>query len=98
RHSHRQDAAAVILRPALDFDLHIFDRMANAADPNYQWPRAFRSALRGNLPYAQMLSAYKRYKVFLNVNSVTNSPTMFARRVFELLACGTPVISSYSDG
>lgn len=98
RHSHRQDAAAVILRPALDFDLHIYDRMANTVDPNYQWPRAFRPALRGNLPYAQMLNAYKRYKVFLNVNSVTNSPTMFARRVFELLACGTPVISSYSDG
>jgi hypothetical protein len=34
----------------------------------------------------------------LNVNSVTNSQTMFSRRVFEGLACGTPVVSSYSLG
>ena len=98
RHWRRQDAASLILRPALDFGLEIYDRMAGSADPNYQWPPVYRRALRGSLPYAEMLSAYKRYQVFLNLNSVANSPTMFARRVFELLACGTPVISSYSEG
>ena len=98
RHFQRQDAAPAILRPALDFDLHIFDRMAHSNNKNYQWPEIYQPALRGGIPYAQMLTAYKRYKVFLNINSVANSPTMFARRVFELLACGTPVISSYSEG
>ena len=98
RHLGRQEGAEQILRPALDFDLHIFDRMANSENPNYRWPDEYLPALRGSLPYAQMLAAYKRYKVFLNVNSVQNSPTMFARRVFELLACGTPVISSFSEG
>ena len=43
-----------------------------------------------------MLAAYKAYKVFLNVNSVTESPTMCARRIFELSACSTPVLSGYS--
>jgi hypothetical protein len=43
-----------------------------------------------------MLAAYKVYKIFLNVNSVTKSPTMCARRVFELSACGTPVVSGHS--
>jgi hypothetical protein len=43
-----------------------------------------------------MLAAYKAYKVFLNVNSVTESPTMCARRVFELSACATPVVSGHS--
>jgi len=98
RHADRQDAAGVILRPALDFGLHIYDRMAGSDDPNYSWPPEFRSALCGDLPYSRMLTAYKRYKVFLNVNSVTDSPTMFARRVFELLACGTPVVSAWSRG
>ncbi len=98
RHSRRQDAATAILRPALDFGLEIYDRMAGNLDPNYQWPALYRRALRGSLPYAEMLTAYKRYRVFLNINSVANSPTMFARRVFELLACGTPVISSHSEG
>jgi hypothetical protein len=43
-----------------------------------------------------MLAVYKAYKIFLNVNSVTESPTMCARRVFELSACGTPVVSGHS--
>lgn len=98
RHTRRQDAAAAILRPALEFGLHIYDRMAASDDPQYEWPAAYRPALRGRLPYARMLTAYKRYRVFLNINSVAASPTMFARRVFELLACGTPVISSPSRG
>ncbi|MBI4579190.1 MAG: glycosyltransferase family 1 protein, partial [Planctomycetes bacterium] len=45
-----------------------------------------------------MVEAYKRYRVFLNVNSVKDSPTMLSRRVFELLACGTPVVSTYARG
>lgn len=98
RHLGRQESATSILKPALDFGLDIFDRMAGSGQQGYQWPEEYRSAVRGGLPYARMLAAYKQYKVFLNVNSVQSSPTMFARRVFELLACGTPVISSYSEG
>ena len=41
---------------------------------------------------------YKSHKVFLNVNSVVDSPTMFSRRVFELLACDAAVISTESAG
>ena len=52
----------------------------------------------GELPYDQMLAAYKMYKVFLNVNSVIDSPTMCARRVFELSACSTPVVSGLVQG
>ncbi|MCH7872242.1 MAG: glycosyltransferase [Planctomycetes bacterium] len=98
RHSSRRSDADNLFRPALDYDFHIFDRMAQSRDEAYAWPEEFRGAVRGGLPYSQMIAAYKRYKVFLNVNSVKNSPTMFSRRVFELLACGTPVISSYSRG
>jgi hypothetical protein len=43
-----------------------------------------------------MLTAYRSYKVFLNVNSVTESPSMCARRIFEISASGTPVVSTPS--
>lgn len=43
-----------------------------------------------------MLTAYKAYKLFLNVNSVVDSTSMCSRRVFEILASGTPVISAQS--
>nr|WP_275587045.1 glycosyltransferase [Arcanobacterium pluranimalium] len=45
-----------------------------------------------------MLNAYRSYASFLNVNSIVGSPSMFSRRVFELLACATPVISTPSLG
>src|SRR5699024_5218711 len=50
----------------------------------------------GSLDYERMLTAYKAYKVFLNVNSVVTSPSMCARRIFEITASGTPVVSAPS--
>lgn len=45
-----------------------------------------------------MVEAYKSHPVHVNVNSVNGSPTMFSRRVFEIAACGTPVVSGKSFG
>jgi spore maturation protein CgeB len=101
RYAERRSDMDVILKPALDFGLDIYDRMYGA-DPkvaaNYRFPDIYQPSIKGKLDYDDMVKAYRKYKVFLNVNSVRNSPTMFARRVFELLACGTPVISTYSKG
>lgn len=91
----------VLLKPALDFDLDIYDRqygMVGYETSQYRFPEIYQNAIRGRLEYSDMVDAYKRYKVFLNVNSVKDSPTMFSRRVFELLASGTVVISTYSKG
>ncbi len=83
-----------ILAPAREFDLHIYSRISD--DPDFAFPAEYTDYIVGSLPYERMLAAYKAYKVFLNVNSVTESPTMCARRVFELSACGTPVVSGHS--
>ncbi|MFQ5429237.1 MAG: methyltransferase domain-containing protein [Phycisphaerae bacterium] len=98
RHKERQAVAEAILRPALDLGLCIFDRMADSPSKNYRWPEIYQDSIYGSLSYSRMVEAYKRFKVFLNINSVSDSPTMFARRVFELLASGTPVLSSESKG
>ena len=97
----RQNDMEVILNPSLDYDLDIFDRNYGSAGPGserFRFPEKYQPAIRGRLNYDEMVKAYHRYQVFLNVNSVKTSPTMFSRRVFELLACGTPVISTYSKG
>ena len=97
----RQKDMEVILKPALDFNLHIYDRqygMVGNGTEQFRFPDIYQTAIQGRLEYNDMIKAYKNYKVFLNVNSVNNSPTMFSRRVFELMACGTPVISTYSKG
>lgn len=65
-------------------------------DAKYQFPSPFDQRVVGSLSYDRMLTAYKAHKVFLNVNSVVDSPSMCARRIFEILACGTPVVTTPS--
>lgn len=97
KHAERRRQMEIVLAPALEFGLDIFDRMGSLDDPRFAWPERYRPHLRGSLTYPQTTEAYRRYKVFLNVNTVTDSPTMCARRVFELLASGTPVITGPAE-
>nr|WP_062341066.1 glycosyltransferase [Herbidospora sakaeratensis] len=95
KHPERREQMETVIAPTRELGLHIFARNASVAD-KYAWPEEYRPHIVGELPYEQMLAAYKMYKVFLNVNSVIDSPTMCARRVFELSACGTTVLSGWS--
>tara|TARA_R110002126_G_scaffold291749_1_gene456676 strand:- start:18554 stop:21013 length:2460 start_codon:yes stop_codon:yes gene_type:complete len=88
-----------LLSPVMEQGLlDIFDRYADEVDnPDLIFPEKFRGSLRGALPYERLVTdIYKRHMAFINVNSVEESDTMLARRVFEILACGAPVISSPS--
>lgn len=92
KHPERREQMDVLLGAALDHDLEIWSRQ-QGDDPRYRFPARFARRIVGSLPYEQMLSAYTAYKVFLNVNSVTGSPTMGARRLFELSAAQTAILS-----
>lgn len=92
RHEDRREQLTYLLDAAKDFDLEIFSRM-QGGDPRYSFPDEYAQHIVGSIPYEQMLQAYKAYKVFLNANTVTDSPTMCSRRLFELAACGTPTVS-----
>ena len=96
----RGEALPFLLDSALPLGLHIFDRNLTRPEmrSNYRFPNRYREAIKGTLTYREMLTAYRCYDAILNVNTVAESPTMFSRRVFESLACGTPVISSESVG
>lgn len=96
KHPERREQIGYVLGPARRFGLDIFDRHADTSDERFLWPEEFRPHIRGGLTYLQTVEAYRRYRVFLNVNTVTASPTMCARRVFELAACGTPILSGPS--
>lgn len=95
KHPERREQMETVLDPVRELGLHIFARNGEV-DEKYAWPEKYRPHIVGELPYDQMLAAYRMYKVFLNVNSVLDSPTMCARRVFELSACATPVVSGWS--
>lgn len=96
RYLQRKLDMHVVLNPAKEFGLNIFDRTLGEKGSKY--PELYHPNIVGSLNYSNILKAYKLYQVFLNVNSIKDSPTMFSRRVFELLACGTNVISTPSKG
>ncbi len=95
KHPERRAQLDDLLPAAAEHGLHIYSRM-RAEDERYQFPARFRRHIVGTLPYEQMLAATTAYRVFLNVNSVTESPTMCARRLFELSAAQQPVLSGPS--
>ncbi|RTQ97944.1 hypothetical protein EKG36_19600 [Halomonas nitroreducens] len=96
RHAERGQAMRWLLQAANRHGLEIFDR--NHGTGIFPFPEEYQAGIKGSLPYKELCDEYSRYRVFLNVNSVTDSPTMFSRRVFELMACGTPVVSTYAKG
>lgn len=96
RHAERGEAMRWLLQAAKKHGLEIYDR--NHGTGAFPFPDEYQTGIKGSLPYKDLCAEYSRYRVFLNVNSVTDSPTMFSRRVFELMACGTPVVSTYAKG
>jgi hypothetical protein len=94
QHPERHADARRLLDAARRHDLVIYDR--HARSPTEGYPAEFRRYVRGSLSYRDTVERYRQFHVFLNVNSVRDSPTMFSRRVLEILACGTPVVSAPS--
>lgn len=79
-------------------EIEIYDRMAGKNDPSACFPAEFKPFIKGVLPYAEIDKAYKGYAFGINMNTVKNSQSMFARRVYELAASNTVVVSNYSRG
>lgn len=87
--------AAEAVSGRMEHGLEIFSRFLGT-DERYQFPGNLADRVVGGLPYRNLLTAYKHFKVFLNVNSVVDSPSMCARRIFEISAAGTPVVTTPS--
>ncbi len=95
-HEERARQMNFMLEPVVDFKGAIYDRMSLHDNPRYHFPERFRPFIRPAVDFKEMTKLYRRFRVFLNVNTIISSPTMMSRRVYELLACGTPVVSAPS--
>lgn len=78
--------------------IEIFDRNFGKDDVNYQFPPEYQPYIVGTLPFNEIDKAYKGYRYSINLNSVKQSPSMFARRVYELLGSNTITVSNFSRG
>lgn len=78
--------------------LDIYDRNYKNARHEHAFPHQYDSLILGRLEPEQIHIAYKGYYYGVNMNSISQSQTMFARRVFELLASNTITVGNYSRG
>lgn len=98
RYADRSGELRSLLEGSREQGITIYDRQADNPNSPYKFPPILQEFVQGGLAYEDMVEAYKSHPVHINVNSVNNSPTMFSRRVFELAACGTAVMSGKSFG
>ena len=83
-----------------EYGLKIYNRHSIRAEkmPGWQFPEEYLEYVNPGVSSDKMADVYKESKFSLNINSITSSPTMFARRVFELMSSNTFVISNFSKG
>lgn len=100
RYPHRTAAATRILDRVIDSgrDLVIYDRMYSSPSPAYAYPDKYRRFTRPSISYLETASAYRKSRFGVTLNTITDSKTMFARRVFELAASGSVVLSNSAEG
>lgn len=99
RYPERQRDFAALIDTVKKFrPVEIYDRNADNPHPHYTFPDHYKPMILGKLPFAEIDRAYKAYRYGINMNTIKQSQTMFARRVFELLASNTVVVSNFSRG
>ena len=95
-HPERKKQMEALLPALLDNDGYIYNRASQDKSEKYAFPFEYDEIIREGVGFEEMIELYKKFKIFLNVNTIINSPTMMSRRVYELLASGTPVVSTPS--
>lgn len=78
-----------------NYILDIYDRKY-ITSPSF--PSKYIKFVNKGLQYEALCNITKNYKIMMNVNTITESPTMFSRRVYEGLSSGCAVISTKSVG
>lgn len=76
--------------------ISIYDRNYGSGQKDLEFPVEYNKFIKGKVAPGDMVSVYQDYQHCINLNTVQNGQTMFARRVIESLACSTSVLSNYS--
>ncbi|MDL2246064.1 hypothetical protein LJB96_00445 [Methanobrevibacter sp. OttesenSCG-928-K11] len=81
-----------------NINLRIYDRTYNENIAHIGFPEKYKKYTLPSIDYKDTSKIYKKMKWGININTITKSETMFARRVFELALTNTNIISNYSLG
>lgn len=98
RYPDRSVVLSKMLATSVPFGLTIYDRQAGDPDSPYRFPAEFAPFNEGSAPYDDVVASYGLHIAHLNGNSVTDSPSMYSRRVVEIAASGGVTLSGPGRG
>jgi glycosyltransferase involved in cell wall biosynthesis len=78
--------------------LRIYDRNRINGHSSKPFPERYQAYVCDSISYEDLGGVYRSAEYAVNVNTVSTSETMFARRVYEAMASGAIVISNESSG
>ncbi|TVT28880.1 hypothetical protein FO441_00955 [Salinicoccus cyprini] len=81
-----------------NYDLCIIDRQYERKMERYHFPSYLIRNISATLPHERLMKLHKATMWGINLNSVKDSSTMFANRVYELQAMGNIIISNFNKG
>ena len=93
RRRHWQDMLFKAFAPA---GLDIYDRNSSRKADHYRYPMLSGVRVYNKVAYRKTADLYRSYRFNLNVNTIEQSPTMYSRRLIEILAVGGVAVSSPS--
>ena len=71
-------------------------RMSRKFEFEFCFPQKKQLYVHDRVSHGETARIYKSHAISLNVNSVTNSETMYSRRLLEILACGGIAVTNPS--
>lgn len=95
-----QPQRCVDLEKVLDYaieqgwKLDIFDRNYQGKGKKSKFPNKYKKYIHKSVPYNDIPTLCRKYEYAINVNTVTDSTTMFSRRLLQLTACGLKVVTN----
>jgi len=95
-HPRRRQWQHLLFESAARYGLDIYDRNYKRKAAHYRYPAISGMRIHKAVPYAKTAEIYRSYRVNLNVNTIEDSPTMYSRRLIEILAVGGVAISTPS--
>ncbi|WP_440464617.1 CgeB family protein [Psychrobacter sp. ASPA161_6] len=95
-HNARQQWQDMAFTAASPYGLTIVDRNSDRKSDVYRYPELPNMTIKPAVPYDKTGELFRNYSHCLNVNTVTDSPSMFSRRLIEIMACGRLAVTNPS--
>ncbi|WP_226618613.1 glycosyltransferase [Cytobacillus firmus] len=100
KYPHRHDDTRMLFDGVLDANrkLKIIDRNFDLKLSQYFFPEEYLKYVSPSIEHSYLQKFHKIFDWAINLNTVKESNTMFANRVYELQALGNIMLSNYSVG